>query len=58
VTPGGSFNLAGATLSNPEVAVVTNPAPGQWYALVDGFEVPTGTDKFEFRVSLDGKVVR
>jgi hypothetical protein len=58
VTPGGGLNFDGATLDNPEVVAVNNPAPGQWLAFVDGFEVSTGTDKFEFRASLDGKVVK
>lgn len=58
VTPDGAFNTAGATLRNPEVAVVANPQPGTWVALVDGFEIPTGSDKFELRVSLDGNVVK
>ena len=46
------------TSNNPEVVVVNNPATGQWLALVDGFDVETGTDRFEFRASLDGKVVK
>ncbi len=58
VAPGGALNFAGATIGNPEVAVVNNPAPGQWLAVVDGFEVATGTDKFELRVALDGTVVK
>ena len=58
VRPDGTLNYDGATLNNPEVAIVENPASGQWLAVVDGFEVSTGTDKFEFRASLDGKVVK
>jgi len=27
-------------------------------AVIDGFDIPTGSDKFEFRVSLDGKVIK
>jgi subtilisin family serine protease len=58
VAPGGAVNVAGATARNPEVAVVDNPAAGQWLALVDGFELNTGDDRFELRVSLDGTVVK
>jgi hypothetical protein len=58
VTPSGGLNVDGAALNNPERAVLSKPAPGQWLALVDGFDLPTGTDKFELRVSLDGKVVK
>lgn len=58
IAPNGALNLQGATLNNPEVVRVANPLAGTWFALVDGFEVHTGTDKFELRVSLDGKVVK
>jgi hypothetical protein len=58
VSPGGVVNVSGATSNNPEVAVVTNPAAGNWTVVVRGFEIHTGTDKFELRVSLDGKVVK
>src|SRR5262249_29144716 len=58
ISPTGLTNLNGATLNNPEVAVVNKPAPGTWIAVVLGFEVPTDTDKFELRISLDGKVVK
>ena len=33
-------------------------AAGSWTAVVAGFDIPTGTDKFELRVSLDGNVVK
>lgn len=58
VSPSGTANLNGATLSNPENVVVDNPAQGQWLALVSGFEVYGGSDKYELRVALDGKVVK
>jgi hypothetical protein len=58
VNPIGGPNFAGATLNNPEAVVVNNPMTGTWLVLVDGFEVHTATDKFELRVSLDGKVVK
>jgi hypothetical protein len=37
---------------------VGNPPSGQWLVVVDGFQVPTGQDKFEQRMALDGKVVK
>jgi subtilisin family serine protease len=58
VKPDGSLLFGGATLNNPEVVTITAPAQGQWIVLIDGFEVWTGTDKYELRVALDGKVVR
>ena len=58
VAPNGSVNLAGASISDPEVAVVANPAPGTWTVLVSGSEVNTATDKFELRISLDGNVLK
>jgi subtilisin family serine protease len=57
VAPNGTVNLNGATLNNPEEAIVANPMPGTWFAIVAGFEIDTGSDKFELRVALDGKVV-
>ena len=58
VAPNGTVNLAGAALSDPEVAVVANPAPGTWPVLVSGSQVNTATDKFELRISLDGRVLK
>jgi hypothetical protein len=58
VRPNGTASLAGATLNNPEVVTVANPAAGQWLAIVSGFEVFNGQDKFELRIALDGKVVK
>jgi hypothetical protein len=37
---------------------VNGPLPGTWFATIHGFEIYTGTDRFEFRVALDGKVVK
>ena len=56
IAPGGAVNVDGATASNPEVAGIDKPAAGSWTAVVAGFDIPTGTDKFELRVSLDGNV--
>src|SRR5262249_23057953 len=57
VKPDNSLNLDGATVNSPEHAVVSHPAAGQWLAVVNGFFVPN-SDKFELRVTLDGKVVK
>jgi subtilisin family serine protease len=57
VRPDGTLDLTGAMLNDPEHATVNNPAAGQWLVIVDGLEIPAGSDKFELRVSLDGKVV-
>jgi hypothetical protein len=58
IDPAGGVNVNGATLSNPETATVTKPMAGTWTVLVHGFEVNTATDKFELRVSADGKVMK
>jgi subtilisin family serine protease len=57
VDPVGGLNFDGATLRNPELAFVLDPMPGAWLALVSGFEVHTGDDKYELRISLDGNLV-
>ncbi len=48
------FNVIpdGATLNAPERAVVTNPAPGTYYAVVAGFEVDK-TDFYRLYVQLE-----
>jgi subtilisin family serine protease len=58
IAPDGALNFDGATLSSPEHVIVNNPLAGTWIATVHGFEIHTGTDKFELRVALDGKVVK
>jgi subtilisin family serine protease len=56
--PSGAFVTLGASLNDPENASVESPAAGTWFVLLDGFEVPSGTDKFELRVTADGRVLR
>jgi subtilisin family serine protease len=53
----GSGSQPGATLAEPERATVENPAPGTWQVVVDGFNIPAGTDKFQLRVTLDGHIL-
>ncbi len=58
VNPSGGANYGGATLNNPEMVTVANPTAGQWLAVISGFEVYGGSDKYELRIALDGKVVK
>ncbi len=58
ISPTSAMNLEGATVNNPEFADLTNPAAGTWLVVVDGFEVASGSDKFELRVAFDGRVVK
>ncbi|MFL6600869.1 MAG: hypothetical protein ACJ8R9_06010 [Steroidobacteraceae bacterium] len=58
VSPTQKVNVAGATLNSPETVSISNQEVGTWIALVDGFDVPAGTDKYELRIALDGKVVQ
>jgi hypothetical protein len=51
-------NSTGATLNDPELVNVSNPLPGTWSVVIVGFSIPTGSDKYELRVSLDGKVIK
>jgi subtilisin family serine protease len=51
-------NGAGATLNSPENTVISNPTPGTWAVAVQGFAVPTGKDKFDLSVVLDGNPVK
>jgi hypothetical protein len=56
--PSGALYFEGAFFNSPESVVVNNPAPGTWQIFVDAYEMNTRTDKFELRVTLDGRVVR
>ena len=58
IAPDGTLNFDGASLNIPEHVVVNNPLPGTWFCIVSGFEIHTGTDRFELRVALDGTVVK
>ena len=58
ISPTGGVNGDGAQLNNPENAAIANPAPGQWIALVDGYNIPAGSDKYELRIAVDGKVLK
>jgi len=51
-------NSSGATLNLPERVAVQNPKPGTWYAVIHGFDLPAGTDKFRLSVLLDGRRVK
>ena len=47
----------GATLAGPERATVDNPVSGNWRVVVDGFNIPAGSDKFQLRVMVDGHIL-
>lgn len=54
----------GATESSPERAVVTNPTPGAWTVVIDGFTIHDnergprlGRDQFSLRVTADGRPI-
>jgi hypothetical protein len=53
----GNGSQPGATLAGPERATVENPVPGTWQVIVDGFNIPAGSDKFQLRVTLDGHIL-
>ncbi len=56
--PNLNRNTDGAHLNSPEMATIFNPVAGTWLVQIIGFDVPAGSDRFELRVSLDGKVVK
>jgi len=53
----GNGSQPGATLAGPERATVENPIPGTWQVVVDGFNIPAGSDKFQLRVTVDGQIL-
>ena len=54
LAPDGNTHLSGATLRNPERAVVRNPLPGVWTAFVNGFAMNGRADLWELGVTADG----
>jgi hypothetical protein len=56
--PNLNQNTDGAHLNDPEKAIVSNPIPGTWFVLIKGFDIPAGSDKYELRVAVDGKVIK
>jgi subtilisin family serine protease len=58
IAPNGTVNGSGATSSNPEKVTIAKPLAGKWVAMIDGFDVATGDDKYEFRVTIDGQVLK
>jgi serine protease AprX len=57
VAPDGKVNYDGATLNDPEVAVISKPAPGNWLAVVSGYTVYTAPDNYKLRIAVDGNVI-
>lgn len=56
IDPNGVFvpDFSGATLNSPEQIKVMNPMPGTWTAVVVGFDVFSGRDKYMVEVRADG----
>ncbi len=51
IDPAGEPNFDGATLASPERLTITDPAPGVWTLLVDGFMLHGFDDRFLIRVT-------
>ena len=58
ISPSGKVNSDGAHLNNPESAKIAKPEAGNWTALVNGFSIPAGSDKYELRIAVDGVVLK
>jgi hypothetical protein len=57
IDPFGGINFDGATLDSVERATIANPAAGNWIAIISGFDIPKGKDRYFLRVTLDGTVI-
>jgi subtilisin family serine protease len=51
-------NVDGATLAGPERVSIADPPAGDWRVLIDGFDIPLGTDKFQLRVLVDDVLLK
>ncbi|MBI4474716.1 MAG: S8 family serine peptidase [Acidobacteria bacterium] len=58
VDPNLNENKDGAHLNAPERATIFRPSAGTWMVKIIGFDIPSGSDKFELRVTLDGELVK
>jgi hypothetical protein len=58
VSPSGKTNSDGATENDPELATIQNPEAGKWVAMIQGYNIPAGEDRYELRIELDGKVLK
>lgn len=58
VSPSGGANFSGATIASPERVRIANPANGAWTALVQGYGVPIGDERYKLVIAVDGKVVK
>jgi hypothetical protein len=58
IDPNGNVFLNGnRSQAAPERATVENPIPGTWQVVVDGSNIPAGSDKFQLRVTVDGHIL-
>jgi hypothetical protein len=58
IKPDGTTIYDAATISNPESVSLANPQAGQWMALLQGFDIPSGSDKYDLRIAVDGQVLK
>jgi hypothetical protein len=57
LSPSSNVNDSGSTENNPEVVSIDSPEAGNWLAIIFGFNIPAGSDTYEFAIELDGKVI-
>jgi subtilisin family serine protease len=58
LSPTSKLNTDGWTQNSPELVSIDHPEAGSWLAIINGFDVPAGTETYEFTIELDGKVIR
>jgi hypothetical protein len=57
-SPTGAVNRRGSTMRNPEMVTIKNPVAGEWRATIIGFEVYSDGNKYEFRATADGVLLK
>ena len=58
LSPTSKLNTDGWTENSPELVSIDHPEAGNWLAIINGSDVPAGAETYEFRIELDGKVIR
>jgi hypothetical protein len=58
IDPNLTQDTQGAHLNDPERAVILQPIPGTWMVVINGFDIPAGSDTYDLRVTVDGEVLK
>ena len=56
INPNGELIITGATLNSPEKVEISDPPPGDWTAIIYGYEVHNA-DTYKLRILVDDEII-